>query len=781
MWTSHATWPRVSPSSSPVTTSSATDRLLEQLNPAQQEAVRHGTGPLLVLAGAGSGKTRVLTFRFAHLIAREAAQPHEITAVTFTNKAAREMRERVEKLLDGDSLSGGGSLRGGFVGTFHRWALESLRRYPREAGLARGFSILDSDDQRNLVTRAMRELGHDSKQVSPRTVLGLISARVNSGERPTSDGRLGDPFDLLLSNVWLRYQELKTEAAAIDFDDMLVCFLDLLREHAGIREIVRRRCAYLLVDEFQDTNSLQLDLLKEVVSEQQSITAVGDEDQSIYRWRGAEMDNILSFERHFSDARVVKLEQNYRSTQPILGLSGHLISCNVQRRGKRLFTERQGGEPVRLYVGPDERAEARWAADRIEELCTSYRLDNIAVLMRTNAQSRPFEEELTRRQLAYRVVGGLRFWQRAEVKDALAYLRLIMSPDDLIAFRRVVNVPARGIGAGTIDILQQFADANDLGLPAAARQLPEQLMPRARQSLQVFFALLDEARDRRRDLAPGELVGWLLEASGLLSLYDSDDPEKAVRRENLHQLTAAVSEASALGQGLDDFLDAVALLEEGDDEKRPEVISLMTLHAAKGLEFDVVFLAGLEDGLLPHASSRNEPDGLEEERRLAYVGMTRARRWLGLTAAQFRFIYGKRQQTVPSRFLRELPADSYKDVSDVPLSFTLPQPDAGYRQPDTEYRQPVDRAVPAPASSPGAEPGRSPQQTTRKSGRKLPPAVTDANGIGWRAGNRVRHRRFGSGVVLSCQGRGPNLRLVIYFDRIGRKTLVPTVAKLEQI
>jgi DNA helicase-2/ATP-dependent DNA helicase PcrA len=741
--------------------------LLAQLNQPQQEAVTHGTGPLLVLAGAGSGKTRVLTFRIAYLLDQQAARPQEITAVTFTNKAAREMRDRVEQLIAGNGTEGG--LRGGFVGTFHRWALQMLRRYPREIGLDPGFTILDSDDQRNLIIRAMRELGYDTKLFQPRLVLARISARTNSGETPpeagAGQGRESE-LDDVASDVWCRYRQLKNEARAIDFDDMLVLSLQLLREHKGIRELVRRRARYLLVDEFQDTNPLQMDLLKLALGEERSITAVGDEDQSIYRWRGADMSNILSFEHHFPGARLVMLEENYRSTEPILTASGHLIACNAMRRGKKLFTSsRDGGEPVRLYVGEDERAEARWIAERMEELALDYPLDQMAVLIRTNAQSRPFEEELTRRQLAYRVVGGLRFWQRAEVKDALAYLRLTIRPDDLVAFQRVVNVPARGIGAVTLEALEEHAKATGLPVPQAARQLPESLTPRARQALGSFFSLLDEAREKLDQVAAVELTGWLLDASGLLSLYDGDSIEKSARRENLHQLTAAVAEAETQGQSLPELLDAVALLEEGDEEASPEVVSLMTLHSAKGLEFDVVFLAGNEEGLLPHAISVKDPDGVEEERRLAYVGMTRARRWLALTAVRRRFLFGEIRKTVPSRFLRELPPHTFKDVSDEPLTFYQPEPPpvaaVTSRQPAPEL--PVSR------------------HAAKKPASKVPPTVIDANGEGWRPGYRVRHRFFGSGVVLSCKGRGPNLQLVIYFDRAGRKTIVPTMTKLERI
>jgi DNA helicase-2/ATP-dependent DNA helicase PcrA len=733
--------------------------LLDDLNPPQREAVTHGEGPLLVLAGAGSGKTRVLTYRIAHLLAVGAAEPAGITAVTFTNKAAREMRERVEKLL-------GRPLGGGFVGTFHRWALDILRRYPAAAALPPYFGIADTDDQRALATRALKDLGFDPRELPPRAVLSRISGLVNRGTGLEAfiEGAAGSG-DETLARVWERYAKLKRAARVIDFDDMLVCGLNALRNEERILRAVARRAHYLLVDEFQDTNALQMDLLSIVLAGEGNLTAVGDEDQSIYRWRGAELENILRFERFFPGARVVALEENYRSTAPILAVAGGLIAANAGRRGKRLFTSREGGQPVRLCISEDERGEARWVVDQMEVLAGSHPLHEMAVLMRTNAQTRPFEEELTRRRVPYRVVGGLRFWQRAEIKDALAYLRLVVRPGDPLSFERVVNTPTRGIGAATMDVLRRSAEENEIDLPAAARQLPEGLSPRARLSLERFFGLLEEAGDRRDELTPGDFVGWLLEASGLFAMYDGEAEDRVARRENLQQLASAVAEAAARGQNLDEFLDAVALLEENDDRETPEGVALMTLHSAKGLEFDVVFLAGLEDGLLPHANSRDDPESLEEERRLAYVGMTRARHWLSLTGARTRFLFGQRQPTRISRFLDELPENAVEDLS----------------APTPTWASPARRPQRVPRPSAPRRPMDGAGVVSRTTGSKIPPAVTDGAGEAWRPGDRIRHRRFGTGVVLACQGRGAQLKLVVYFDRAGRKTLVPTIAKLEKV
>ena len=467
---------------------------LDDLNPPQREAVTHGEGPLLVLAGAGSGKTRVLTYRIAHLVAQKVVEPTDITAVTFTNKAAREMRDRVEALV-------GRPLGGGFVGTFHRWALDLLRRHPGAAGLPPRFGIADSDDQRVLVGRVLKELGLDPKEHPPRALLSRISGLVNHGTGLEEfESRAVGHNDETLVEIWRRYERQKKTAAVIDFDDMLVRALAAVRADEKVRGQMRRRARFLLVDEFQDTNSLQMDLLNEVLDADANLTAVGDEDQSIYGWRGAELDNILSFERFFPGAAVIALEENYRSTAPILAAAGGLIAANIGRRGKRLFTNRSGGDPVRLYIADDERGEARWVADHIEAASATRPLDEIAVLLRTNAQTRPFEEELTRRRIAYRVVGGLRFWQRAEIKDALAYLRLTVRPNDVLSFERVINVPTRGIGAVTVDVLRRAAEELGVTVPEAARRLPEGLSPRARPSLERFFGLLDEAADRRDEL-----------------------------------------------------------------------------------------------------------------------------------------------------------------------------------------------------------------------------------------------------------------------------------------
>lgn len=725
-----------------------------QLNPAQSEAVHHGTGPLLVIAGAGAGKTRVLTHRVAHLIATGAARPWEITAVTFTNKASREMAERVAELL-------GGPAEGCFVGTFHRWALEHLRRHPLEAGLKPGFAIVDRDEQRTLVTRAMRDAGLEGSGPPARQVMRTISTAVNRMLGPTEHAEASrDQWAEHVSEVWRRYAALKQTANAVDFDDMLARFLRLLRSSDALRSGVARRCRYLLVDEFQDTNAIQLELLKLAVSPEHSITAVGDEDQSIYRWRGADVGNILEFERHFPGARVVALEENYRSTASILATADGVIRNNRSRRAKTLFTSRSGGRLVRVFVADDDVAEARWVADGVESLRNTEEHTSIAVLMRTNAQTRPFEEELTRRRVPYRVVGGLRFWQRAEIRNAVAYLRLLVAPEDELAFRRVVNVPARGIGAAALDALQREAERSGEALVTAARGLPASLPPRARTALTGFFATLDELAAAAGGCSSAELVERTLAASGLVELYGGDTPEELARRENLDQLVAAMAQAEATGVDLATYLDSVALLSDSDEPTGADAVNLMTLHAAKGLEFDAVFLVGLEDGLLPHVNA-SDSQGVEEERRLAYVGMTRARAQLALTAARQRFLYGRRKRCQLSPFLAELPRQHCIDEST--------------GAPPWQPSQTAEDTLEAPPQQAGRE---TPREKPR---RRIEPTAVDGAGTPWRPGDQVRHSRFGTGSVLACRGRGPQLKLVVYFPSAGKKTLVPSIAKLEKL
>lgn len=699
-------------------------RFLEDLDPEQREAVTHGEGPLLVVAGAGSGKTRVLTYRIAWLLASGRAQPHHILAVTFTNKAAREMAERVERLL-------GGPLRGGFVGTFHRLALTLLRQYPEKVGLPQRFAIADEDEQRRVVEQVLKELGVPSSQLSPRAARAAISRWKNGSAVAHSD---------LLSAVIEHYQERLKKAGAVDFDDMLVLAVKLLSEDASLRQGLRQRFTYFLVDEFQDTNPVQMELLWHLAGPKPNLTAVGDEDQSIYRFRGAELEHILRFEHTYPGARVLTLGNNYRSGEPILQCAAAVIAHNTRRRPKVLRSCCGGGEPVRVLTAADENDEAALVVADIRRERGAGRT-SMAVLFRINALSRPFEAELVRWGVPYRVVGGVRFWDRAEVRDALAYLRLVANPDDGLAFLRVVNVPARGLGAVTLDRLQQAAQSWGCSLPEASRRLPQTLTPRAREALAQFWELLHSLREPAQG-SLRQLVAAVLERSGLVAQYDSREEEDRARLANLDQLVSAAAEAEQRGLTLSSFLDEVALLSDADAETAPQSVLLSTLHAAKGLEFDVVYLVGLEEGLLPLMRGEEpELSDEEEERRLLYVGMTRARKKLVLTWARTRRLHGETRTTRPSRFLSELPPEVRREG----VTFS-PQP---------------QWAPPPPA------PGRQEAPTQKEAGN------------GFRPGMKVEHPTFGRGVVLQVQASGAQTRVVVFFDRAGKKTLLPSVAPLK--
>ncbi|MFI5143135.1 MAG: ATP-dependent helicase, partial [Thermoanaerobaculales bacterium] len=556
------------------------------------------------------------------------------------------------------------------------------------------------------------------------------------------------------------YQDELRQAGAVDFDDMLLLAARLLEEQEALRKGLATRFRWLLVDEFQDTNAAQARLVWLLGGRRPNLTAVGDEDQSIYRWRGAEIENILNFEETYPGARIVTLGRNYRSVEPILAAAAAVIAHNARRRAKRLASHAGGGVPVTVYLAADEADEARFVVDEIERLRTTLPAGGVAVLFRINAQSRSFEAELVRRALPYVVVGGTRFWERKEVRDALAYLRLLVAPDDALAFRRAIHVPARGIGQVAMDHLEVAATREGVSLAQAARRLPEGLTPRARQSLEGFFTLLDALQGMMTVVAPAALVRELLERSGLVAQYVSDDEEDRARRANLDQLVAAAAEAGERGLDLAGFLDEVALLTDADERRDGEAVQLSTLHAAKGLEFDAVFLVGMEEGLLPlRREGSNEADE-EEERRLAYVGMTRAKTRLFLTTARVRRVNGQLLPGQPSRFLLEVP----RELVDERTAF------AG--------RDPFRTHLPTPSR--GATPKRDATGWGGPSGSAHPGPGAVKHPEGWRPGLKVRHATFGRGVILQVQASGAQTRLVVYFDRAGRKTLIASLANLEK-
>jgi DNA helicase-2/ATP-dependent DNA helicase PcrA len=742
------------------------ETLLAQLDEDQRTAVQHGEGPLLVVAGAGSGKTRVLTYRIAYLLASRRARSHEILAVTFTNKAALEMIGRVEQLL-------GGSLTGGFVGTFHRFALQLLRRHPRETGLPERFAIADEDDQRKLLDRVLKRLNVASTQLTPRAARGRISAAKNAlvGPEDLSTRALA-PGERLLADVYAAYQKELRSEGAVDFDDMLLLAVRLLQQEEGLRKGLAERFRWLLVDEFQDTNLAQAELVWQLGGKMPNLTAVGDEDQSIYRWRGAEVENILRFDQTYPDTTIVTLGRNYRSAEPILRAAAGVIANNARRRPKRLTSQAGPGDAVTVFQAGDEAEEARFVAGSIEELLNELSAGQIAVLFRTNAQSRPFEAELVRRGVPYLVVSGTRFWDRAEVRDAVAYLRLLTAPDDALAFRRAIGVPARGIGQVTMDHLAAEAERGNVALPTAARTLPGTLTNRARLALQEFFDLLEGLRSLALDSPPATVVRALLERSGLAAQYQSGDEDDRNRLANLDQLVASAAEAGERGLDLAGFLDDVALLSDADAKAPERAVRLSTLHAAKGLEWDAVFLVGLEDGLLPLRREDSDRDDEEEERRLAYVGMTRARKRLFLTCARSRRVNGQLLSGRPSPFLLEVPRNVVEDrtAASGRDPFRVHEPAHTGSRSGSQFDVSLTTAGRSALAGSDTAVGGVGHESRRRA----------SHPDGWRPGLKVRHATFGTGVILQVQGAGAQTRLVVYFDRAGRKTLLPSLAKLER-
>jgi DNA helicase-2/ATP-dependent DNA helicase PcrA len=721
--------------------------LESELNPEQLAAVTHGEGPQLVLAGAGSGKTRVITYRIAWLIHERGIDPSTIVAVTFTNKAAGEMQERVEKLVQLYPLKT-------FVGTFHRFALRLLRRHGALVGLRSDFAIFDSNDQIALVKKALAAENLSETAFAPRVVLGTISGAKNRLLDPHAYAAAAENFfERQVAKAYGRYQNMLRDSSGVDFDDMLRLAVELISNEPELRQSLRQRIDYLLVDEFQDTNHAQMRLVLGLVGNDGNLTAVGDEDQGIYRWRGADLDNVLNFEAGFSGATVRALERNYRSTQNILNLSGDLVEHNKKRRGKRLWTESGEGEPVELYKARDEQDEAKWTLNTLEGLRETCPLAEMAILVRTNAQTRAFEEDLNRRHIPYVLVGGVRFYERAEIKDLVAYLRVLRNPQDNFSFLRIFNKPPRGIGKATQDLLDQKAAEMGRSLwDALCHAELASFPPRSAKALARFRQLLQELQDEASVAPLPVLLEHLLEKTGYLDLYAADEPEMQAKRENIREFLTAAQEFTERGEWsteddlLTAFLDHVSLVSDLDDWQQERGVSLMTLHSAKGLEFRTVILTGLEDGLLPHFNSGGSQDEIEEERRLVYVGMTRARERLFLTCCRRRRIAGRYQNQEESPFLMELPAEKL-EVSESPELF---------------YDQRTAGAY-------------------SFFGRQTPPemAILDDTGGGLRKGRRVRHPTLGEGVVMAFDGDGDSAKITVFFDRAGKRKLVAKYANLE--
>jgi DNA helicase-2/ATP-dependent DNA helicase PcrA len=754
---------------------------LEKLNPEQREAVLHRDGPLLILAGAGSGKTRVITFRIAYLIGDGHAEPDQVLAVTFTNKAAEEMRERVVGLIGSDC-------EGVWLSTFHALCARLLRREGPAIGLTRDFVIYDSSDQISVVKQAERELGIDDKFVPPRMALSRISTLKNRMEGPDSLRGAWNLRDEQIAKIYDRYLSALKDSNALDFDDLLLKTVELFETSESVRQKYARKFRYVMVDEYQDTNRPQYLLIRRLAEIHRNLAVVGDPDQSIYKWRGADLRNILDFETDFPEATIVRLEQNYRSTQTILDAASAVIRQNRNRKDKRLWTDRTGGSRIVYFRGNDELEEADFITKSLKQARSQDVDATMAVLYRTNAQSRAIEDALMREGIPYKIIGGVRFYERKEIKDALAFLKLIINPHDDVSLRRVINVPARGVGKGVMDSLQAI-DPNDIAASAppllaaglqdvrSARSLWAKLVyavdestlaPRAVASLRAFRDLIVSLATSARQDSVSISIGKMLDRTGYLNDLREENTEDANERiENLMELVSAAREYETreADVSLGGFVDRLSLLSEADEESgnREARVWLMTMHAAKGLEFPVVVIAGLEEGLFPHSRSSEDEEEIEEERRLCYVGMTRAQSQLVLTSAARRRVFGEYQSTEPSRFLDELPAELVERIAPM---YASPYQSAFTHQ-HYEFR-----------TNPYGRKGRGGGRV-----RETEPAYAyeneDQSARGIRAGVRVRHAQFGIGTVIAVEEHNDDLKITVRFNTVGVKKLLAKYAKLE--
>src|SRR6266566_4497167 len=748
--------------------------LLDDLNPQQRLAVETMEGPVLILAGAGTGKTRAVTYRMANLIA--GGVPAEaILAVTFTNKAAEEMRNRVSDLL----LRAGVPPGGPWLSTFHSLCARLLRRESAAAGLPRGFAIYDDEDQLTAVKLAMTKLQIEDESLTPRNVLSRISHAKNHGQ--TSEQLRAEAFDQngrRIADIFVGYEKLLHDSKALDFDDLLLRSARLLRESTATRQKWQARFQYIHVDEYQDTNRVQYELLRLLTGAKQNVCVVGDEDQSIYRWRGADVSILLSFSRDFPAARIVKLERNYRSTQNILDAAGAVVANNPERLGKSLSAEKGPGSNLKYLEARDAQAEAEFVAGELERILNDDSDQTCAVEYRTNSQSRAFEEVFRRRGVRYRLVGGFSFYNRAEVKDALAYVRLAMHPEDDISLLRVLNVPPRGIGKTTVDALRESARVDGTPLWAAIEKfISGASAGRAVTPLRAFQELIRKLQDALVAQEPPRFLHAVLEESGYMAMIkDRNTPEDVARLENLEELARAVAEGMEAGETFTDFLDAAALVSDADQFEGKPGVTLITLHSTKGLEFDHVFLTGMEEGICPHSRSITEEKGIEEERRLVYVGMTRARQSLTLTRAVYRRVFGNEQQlraSRPSRFLEEIPSELVETVrgSLAEIGETRryePDPEYSYSPEEFLRRVRGGPKQPAPASRRQASPSSFGRPAAKRG---------DSNPM---LGRKVRHPSYGVGTIVGVEGDDEDRRVSVSFPGRGTKKFIERYAQLEQ-
>ncbi|HJP94241.1 MAG TPA: UvrD-helicase domain-containing protein [Pyrinomonadaceae bacterium] len=763
---------------------------LSQLNEQQREAVLATDGPLLILAGAGSGKTRVIAHRIAYLIAEKNVPSWNILAVTFTNKAADEMRQRVQRLLRTQERA---SLP--LVSTFHSLCVRILRQDIEKLNdkYTRRFTIYDQDDSLRLIKQCIKELGFDEKYLGPRATQASISSAKNRGEDPAAFAAQAEYVDerrAAMAKIFQMYEDRLHSNNALDFDDLLIKTVRLLRDVPEVREKYNNKFRYILVDEYQDTNSLQFALIRLTTEKSQNICVVGDEDQSIYKWRGADISNILNFEKHFPSTRIIRLEQNYRSTQTILDVAGAVVSHNLERKGKKLWTSNPRGGRVGYYQAFDAEAEARWVASKILE----HRRDEFdiraAVLYRTNSQSRVFEEAMRRAGLQYNIIGGFSFYERMEVRDIIAYLKLALNPNDSIALQRVINSPPRGIGKQTIDEIERRARDSELSWWETLGQIveqPENLGSRAISALKNFrkivthLASLSESSTDSTSPVSDIVRAAIIETGYDTALRSERTDEAEGRLENLQELVNAAVDYDEQGiDGLREFIDHSALVSDQDDYKRDAPVTLMTAHSAKGLEFPLVFIVGLEDGLFPHSRSATDRSELEEERRLAYVAMTRAERYLYVTHAMKRRVYGEELASEPSPFLNEMPIDMLEDLSlgKSWLSFARGSSAIDYEH--GEYKKEKKKYAGKTYDSVDSIAEFFKQRNRQMGQTPEPKAPIQQSSVQFAPGSYVRHSKYGRGLVLRREGAGESTKLTVSFPGYGQKKLVEKYAGLEK-
>ncbi|WP_056998550.1 DNA helicase PcrA [Fructilactobacillus fructivorans] len=745
--------------------------LLKTMNDKQQEAVEQTEGPLLIMAGAGSGKTRVLTHRIAYLIEEKGVMPWNILAITFTNKAAREMKERVSKLLGvgGDDV---------WVSTFHALGVRILRRDIDKLGYNRASPITDSGEQKTLVKRILKDLDLDPKKNDPRAILGAISNAKNNLQTPQDYKKThstSNPFEEVVGNVYAEYQKRLQENQAVDFDDLIMLTIRLFEQYPEILNYYQDKFHYIHVDEYQDTNEAQYKLVSMLAKKYQNLCVVGDADQSIYGWRGANMNNILDFENDYKNAYVVKLEQNYRSTKNILNAANDVIQNNAERKDKNLWTENETGDKVTYYRAQSEASEAHYVVSKIKEEVQKnhYSYNDFAVLYRTNAQSRVIEETFLKSNIPYTMVGGHKFYDRKEIRDILSYLTLVANPSDSLSFERVINVPKRGIGNSSVEKLRDFARDNGWSLLEAAKNvnLANNLPSRARNAIASFANVIANVQSKQKDMSVTEITQTILDQSGYMAdLKKTNSLESQTRIENIEEFLSVTKDADIKydedtgnsDSRLTDFLADLALVSAQDDvDESTKQVTLMTLHAAKGLEFPVVFMVGMEEGIFPLSRATEKEDELEEERRLAYVGITRAQKKLYMTNAYSRMLYGRMQNNPESRFMDEIDSSVLDNESSIPTGPKTPFDKS------SEYNRRTNRAF--------SEPYHRPTQRVEK------PKGTGADKKVWNIGDKVKHKAWGTGTVVKINGTGEDMELDIAFPEKGIKRLLAAFAPISKI